>query len=803
MNKLKLILYSLFLSVLTFSNIQSITIDGKVQVSETGNGIPQATIAAVKINWGSFNSSLSTTTNDFGEYDLQFDEAGVYYFHVSHPDYKHKQFGPIEIEVDSTLNFVLTARENNNLRWLAGFVYNEITNLPISGASVELHSLNGNLIYSDETNHHGKYLIEDVETGEYILFANAEGYLEFTDTIDVGGNAIVNLYNISLTPENGTNLASLSGLVYFIEDDSLITPISGAVISLNHYLLGLHFETTSNNIGEYEFSEIPAGRYFLHVNAEGFGFTFEPPLDIEPGQNTYDIKMYEFSPPQFGGISGRVVFDNTNEPVSGVRINFHPTEGGPNFFVQPTAITDSLGHYEYQLPPWDYYVMLEYYAHPVMLNPYIEFYDDVHTFSEATPVDVFDNQITSGIDFGIPALVSNSVTVTGIVTDNAGTPLNEAMVKLIFRGHNAGHYYNDLHAYTNQNGEYSITIENVNSFNNKFIAMAKKESYIKEFYDNQPEIFLADIITVEAESDTTITGIDFSLDPRIPQEKYSISGNVIDTADIGLGGTFVAAVGFRNLQFGFAFTDSDGNYSISNLKEGTYYVLFFKFGYAPQFYDGALLWEDADPIILQSDVSGINAMLNELSFGTQPGMISGNIIDEDNSPLSGVMVSILNQYDNVVGYAMSDAEGNYSLEGLGTGNYKIYASKVNYQSQLQSILLDLTNGSSTTVNFNLPSSVTNIEDETSETPTEYELGNNYPNPFNPSTTITFNLPEAANIKLTVFNAIGQEIAELIKGNIEAGSHSVTFNAENLNSGIYFYKLEAGKFINVKKMILLK
>ena len=111
--------------------------------------------------------------------------------------------------------------------------------------------------------------------------------------------------------------------------------------------------------------------------------------------------------------------------------------------------------------------MLEYYAHPAMLNPYIEFYDDVHTFSEATPVDVFDNQITDGIDFGIPAPVTNTVTVTGIVNDDSGSPLNEALVKLIFRGHNAGQYYNDLHTYTNQNGEYSITIENVNSFNNK------------------------------------------------------------------------------------------------------------------------------------------------------------------------------------------------------------------------------------------------------------------------------------------------------------------------------------------------
>ncbi len=88
-------------------------------------------------------------------------------------------------------------------------------------------------------------------------------------------------------------------------------------------------------------------------------------------------------------------------------------------------------------------------------------------------------------------------------------------------------------------------------------------------------------------------------------------------------------------------------------------------------------------------------------------------------------------------------------------------------------------------------------------PQDFLLSHNYPNPFNPSTTITFSLPEAANIKLTVFNAIGQEIAELLKGNVEAGNHSITFDADNLNSGIYFYKLETGKFVSIKKMILLK
>jgi hypothetical protein len=98
----------------------------------------------------------------------------------------------------------------------------------------------------------------------------------------------------------------------------------------------------------------------------------------------------------------------------------------------------------------------------------------------------------------------------------------------------------------------------------------------------------------------------------------------------------------------------------------------------------------------------------------------------------------------------------------------------------------------------------------------YNLRQNYPNPFNPSTTISFSMPEAANVKLTIINMLGQVVAELINGSLSAGEHSFNFNAGNLPSGTYFYrlailpeslghsdKLQAGDFVKVKKMQLIK
>src|SRR5690606_328053 len=88
-------------------------------------------------------------------------------------------------------------------------------------------------------------------------------------------------------------------------------------------------------------------------------------------------------------------------------------------------------------------------------------------------------------------------------------------------------------------------------------------------------------------------------------------------------------------------------------------------------------------------------------------------------------------------------------------------------------------------------------------PDSYSLEQNYPNPFNPATTIRYSIPEENPVTIKVYNTLGEQVLTLVNEVQSAGVYQVTFNLVNLASGVYFYRIEAGSFVQVKKMILNK
>ena len=103
---------------------------------------------------------------------------------------------------------------------------------------------------------------------------------------------------------------------------------------------------------------------------------------------------------------------------------------------------------------------------------------------------------------------------------------------------------------------------------------------------------------------------------------------------------------------------------------------------------------------------------------------------------------------------------------------------------------------------------TGVEETDPVVPVHFALEQNYPNPFNPTTTIRYSIPGegvggAAHVTLKVFDVLGREVATLVDGSEEPGVRSVQFNASSLASGLYFYRLDTGRFSSVRKLLLLK
>jgi hypothetical protein len=88
-------------------------------------------------------------------------------------------------------------------------------------------------------------------------------------------------------------------------------------------------------------------------------------------------------------------------------------------------------------------------------------------------------------------------------------------------------------------------------------------------------------------------------------------------------------------------------------------------------------------------------------------------------------------------------------------------------------------------------------------PDHFALSQNYPNPMNPSTTISFNLPVKSFVSLKVFDMLGREVASIISQELPAGTYARQWNAGKMSSGVYFYRLQAGSFTQTKRLVLLK
>jgi hypothetical protein len=179
-----------------------------------------------------------------------------------------------------------------------------------------------------------------------------------------------------------------------------------------------------------------------------------------------------------------------------------------------------------------------------------------------------------------------------------------------------------------------------------------------------------------------------------------------------------------------------------------------------------------------------------------------NIYTFDQDACEAILIGRTGDNTYTTSLAFDATDGLFGLKGVGTETNSIIsidpvtgASTAHYSTGLQGL---------TAIAINGAFAVAGVQEQSGVgVPKVFALHQNFPNPFNPSTTINYELPRSSIVKLTVYDLLGGEVAVLVNERRAAGVHAVTFDGGGLSSGVYFYRLAAGDFVSTRKLLLIK
>ena len=499
-------------------------------------------------------------------------------------------------------------------------------------------------------------------------------------------------------------------------------------------------------------------------------------------------------------VSGNVKYEN-NEPAQFIYVQLYGVDSSKTYYTY----TDASGNYSVQVHKDSYYIYAKVpYNAGYVLTYRLKYYDNKSSLAEADLVEVNDN--ISDIDFTFPVLIKG--TISGTVKDAVTQqPLSNTLIEF----YTAEILADSNVVYTDQNGNYTIGV-----FEGNYILNAVSfTGYYRQYYKEAYNPFDATPITVSQDS-LNVTGIDFYLTSPEPGSNI-IRGQVRDKSGYFISNVQVYAIPLSGENWIESKTNYIiGEYILRDLKNGEYILLFYKEGFTSEFYNNTYQWEDAFIFNLtgNQNITVSDVYLDSLnSFG---GEILGNVSTNSGSSLSGTLLSAINSSGKVVSSILSGYNGNYLIPYLENGSYNIKASKIGYSTCEYSgeVQIDLTNNP-VAQGINIFIDITGIEEDRKIVPEFFELFRNYPNPFNPSTTIKYSIPKLSFVTIKIYDVLGSEVATLVNEEKPVGTYEIEFNSTvgsfQLASGIYFYRLQvidpessSGQdFVETKKMILLK
>jgi hypothetical protein len=574
-------------------------------------------------------------------------------------------------------------------------------------------------------------------------------------------------------------------------------------------------------------SVVPGTRYFYYVKSVAG--------TVQSGRsNVVDILVV--APPRPRGvIRGTVIDDSTSAPIRGVNMQFFRL-AGPTINCPPPVFTDSLGRYVALLDTGRYIVRANAMCSHNTQCYRPEYYDNCLQPSCATVIAVAESS-TFVANFGLSRPTPPRYAyVSGSVMDTLNHPLRNARVSLIrtvqemnylaslgftpgigeeaFDFEGLGHTRGVLWSgWTDSLGHYRARVV----ADRKYLALASKAGYLPQYFNHKPTAATADSIFVTRDT----AGIDFNLLVR-PIPNNSISGSVRDSGGIGVP----SRITLLPARYGhpyptptvtrYGHTDSLGNYTLTGVEAGKYFVLAMPFSnYAAALYKangcGVIRIQDADTVDITGNITGINICVKPV-HNDGLTLVRGTVRSTTNSIVAGARIFALDVEGEVTSIGITDARGMYELNAVAPGLVTVVADQQGYGAAQLSVTVNANVYGLDNVNITMsPSSPTSVGDP-GVVPEKFALDQNYPNPFNPDTKISYSLSAPSVVTLTVFNILGQEVATLVNGNSAAGIFQAVWNGkDNLGravaSGVYMYKLHATagstEFLQTRKMLLLK
>jgi hypothetical protein len=204
------------------------------------------------------------------------------------------------------------------------------------------------------------------------------------------------------------------------------------------------------------------------------------------------------------------------------------------------------------------------------------------------------------------------------------------------------------------------------------------------------------------------------------------------------------------------------------------------------------LWDESQwgvPHVPANDITHSAYIFGDYDPTTIPGIVNG--VKTENAGSNAGITKFTDLIENFSQSAHISAIDNLPIGSL-IWNDSLYA-RYNPADDFQKVIARYSA---------LGGSLTGVK-ESPAVARSFNLSQNYPNPFNPSTTIAFALPSRAFVKLKIYDLLGRELATLVSEELPAGNYTRQWNASNMSSGVYFYRLEAGSSLQTKKLILLK